>query len=73
VNAECFEGLADHGERARSAIEWFLTWRRRLQEVGKASSDERQRRWPMVSGKDEVNDRRCGTGDDAISIMTYLS
>ena len=31
-----------------------------MQEVGKVSSDERRWRWPMVSGKDEVDGRRCG-------------
>ena len=49
-------------------MRWLL-----LHDVGKASSNERHRRWPMVSGKDVVNGRRCVAGDNAISIMTYRS
>jgi hypothetical protein len=37
------------------------------------SSDERHRRWPMVSGKGDVNGRRRVVGDNAISIVTYRS
>jgi hypothetical protein len=50
-----------------------LARRRRSQDVGAASSSERRRRWPTVSGKNGKNGQCCVAVDNAISIMRYRS
>jgi hypothetical protein len=73
TDARQVDGLTGRGERAPPALGSVSAWRRRLQDVGAASSSERRRRWLTVSGKNGKNGRRCVAVDNAISIMTYRS
>jgi hypothetical protein len=73
TKAPRFDGLTGGGERAPPALGSGSARRRRLQDVGAASSSERGRRWLTVNGKNGKNRRRCVAVDNVISLMTYRS